>query len=182
LNYRSYRSPLEIAPTVTLADVLNGKVKPDQVKDRIVLIGVTAPSAHDYLPTPYSPQQGFYQEMPGVIIHAQMVSQILSAVKDGRPLLSVWPFWGESLWIWGWSVVGGILVWRCRKGSHRVVWGVVALGSLCGLCFGLFRQSSCWIPLVPSALALVFTGGTVVLYTASQEKRQQHTSINLEYE
>lgn len=93
LNYRSYRrSPLEIAPTVTLTDILKGAVKPEEVKDRIVLIGVTAQSAHDYIPTPYSAEQGFYQEMSGVIVQAQMVNQIVSAVLDGRPLLSVWPF------------------------------------------------------------------------------------------
>jgi CHASE2 domain-containing sensor protein len=47
LNYRSYRSPLKVARTVTLTEVLNDKVKPDEVKDRIVLIGVTAQSVHD---------------------------------------------------------------------------------------------------------------------------------------
>lgn len=168
LNYRSYhRTPLEVAPTVTLAEVLNDRVKADRVKGRIVLIGVTAESAHDYIPTPYSGSQGFYQEMPGVIVQAQMVSQILSAVKDGRPLLRVWPVWGEIFWVWSWSFVGGILVWHCQSRLHLGLAAGAALSILYVVCFGLFTQGI-WIPLVPSVLALVVTGGSVVVYATSR--------------
>lgn len=71
LNYRLHRSPLEIAPTVTLTDVLRGSLQPKDVRDRIVLIGVTAQSFHDYLLTPYRSEQGTDQEVPGVIAQAQ---------------------------------------------------------------------------------------------------------------
>jgi CHASE2 domain-containing sensor protein len=172
LSYRSYHgSPLEIAPTVTLTDLLRGAVKPENVKDRIVLIGVIAQSAHDYIPTPYSAQQGFFQEMPGVIVQAQMISQIVSAVEDGRPLLSVWPFWGEVLWIWGWSAIGVAIAWHCRSGLYLILVGGGALLVLCILCLVLFNQG-CWVPLIPSALVLVVTGGTVAVYLASQSQRQ----------
>lgn len=169
LNYRSYRhSPLEIAPTVTLKDILSGAVKPESVKDRIVLIGVTAQSAHDYIPTPYSIQQGLYQEMPGVIVQAQMVSQIISAVKDRRPLISVWSIWGEVLWIWGWSLVGVALAWRCRR-LYLILAGGGAILVLCVICLVLLG-SSYWVPFVPSALVLVVTGSTVAIYFGLQEQ------------
>ena len=177
LNYRSYRSALEIAPTVTLRDVLNGALKPEEVKDRIVLIGTTAQSVHDYLPTPYSTQQGFYQEMPGVIVQAQMVSQIVSAVKDGRPLISVLPVWGEVLWVWGWSIVGGAIAWRFRSGLYLILTGGGALLILYLLCLVLLCSGS-WVPLVPSALVLVVTGGTVVIYF----RQQQLTCETLRYD
>jgi len=177
LNYRSYRhSPLEIAPTVTLSQVLKGVVKPEEVKDRIVLIGVTAQSAHDYISTPYSIQQGFYQEMPGVIVQAQMVSQIVSAVKDRRPLISVWSIWGEVLWIWGWSAVGAALAWCCRSRLYLILAGGSALLVLSVLCLVLFSHGY-WVPFVPSALVLVVTGSTVVVYFALQEQRQQFSSM-----
>ncbi len=181
LNYRSYRhSPLEIAPTVTLADVLRGKVKPEFVKDRIVLIGVTAQSVHDYILIPYHAQQGFYQEMPGVIVQAQMVSQIVSAVKDGRPLLSVLPAWGDMLWVWGWSVIGGAIALACRSGLYLILAGGGALSVLYVLCLVLLCQGI-WVPLVPSALVLVVTGGTVAIYLASKSQRQL-ISHNLRYD
>jgi CHASE2 domain-containing sensor protein len=175
LNYRSYRSPAEIVPTVTLAEVLAGAVKPDVVRDRIVLIGVTAQSAHDYILTPYRSGQGFSQEIPGVVVQAQMVSQILSAVKDGRSLLGYWPLWGEVLWVGGWSVVGGILVWRWRSQLQLLLVAGATLGGLYIFCFSLFTQGS-WVPLVPAALAFVLTGSSVGIYSLSQGQRS-HSSI-----
>jgi len=170
LNYRSYHSPAAFAPIVTLADVLNGKVNPDDLRDRIVLIGVTAASANDYSLTPFSTGKGFYQSMPGVVVQAQMVSQLLSAVKDGRPLLSVWPVWGEIVWIWGWSVVGGLLVWRGLSAQlYLFLLPAAALGILFVLCYILFLQGN-WVPLVPSALALVLTGSSVAFYSTKTQK------------
>ncbi len=173
LNYRSYQgSPLEIAPKVKLTDVLRGKVNPEQVKDRIVLIGNTDRSFRDYSLTPYMTGQGFSQEIPGVILQAQMVSQIVSAVKDGRPLLLILPVWGEILWIWGWSVVGGMFAWRYRSGLYLILAGGGAIGVLYVLCLILFCFGI-WVPFVPSALALVVTGGTVVIYLTSQPSQRQ---------
>ncbi|MBR8840888.1 MAG: CHASE2 domain-containing protein [Stigonema ocellatum SAG 48.90 = DSM 106950] len=180
LNYRSYRhSPLEIAPTVTLTEVLKGAVKPEFVKDKIVLIGTTVRSFRDYIPIPYYDQQGS-QEMPGVILQAQMVSQIVSAVKDGRPLLTVLPAWGDMLWVWGWSVIGGAIAWRCGSGLYLILAGGGALLVLYVLCLVLLCQGS-WVPLVPSALVLVFTGGIVAIYLASESQRQL-ISHNLRYD
>ncbi|MEH1835380.1 MAG: CHASE2 domain-containing protein [Nostoc sp.] len=180
LNYRSYQgSPLEIAPKVTLTDVLRGKVNPEQVKDRIVLIGTTAQSFRDYNLTPYMTEQGFSQEVPGVILQAQMVSQLVSAAIDGRPLISVLPVWVEVLWVWGWSVVGGAigvavsqtLAWRYRSRLYLLLTAGGVLGGLYILCLILFYQGI-WVPLVPSTLVLVLTGGTVI-YLSSQQSQQQ---------
>lgn len=51
LNYRSSR---QIAPQLTLAQVLNNEFNPDWVKNRIVLIGIDAESVKDTFLTPYS--------------------------------------------------------------------------------------------------------------------------------
>ncbi|BAZ12514.1 putative Chase2 sensor protein [Calothrix sp. NIES-4071] len=167
LNYRSYRrSPVEIAPKVTLTEVLKGTLKPEEVKDRIVLIGTTAQTFRDYIPTPYTSEQELHQEIPGVIVQAQMVSQIVSAVKDGRPLLWVLPIWGEVLWIWSWCVVGGVIVWYCQLGLYRILAGSGAISILYILCLVLLCQG-CWIPLVPSVLVLILNGAIVAIYLSS---------------
>ena len=170
LNYRSYRSPEDFAGKVTVSQVLNGRLNPDAVKDRIVLIGVTAPSSKDYFSTPYG------EKIPGVVVHAQQVSQILSAVLDGRPLLQPWPVWADGLWIWGWSLVGGLLAWRFL-GWQR--WAVVVGASviLYGLSFGLFLRGS-WVPLVPAVLVLVSTSGIVVAYQPSHLQVTWQQSLN----
>lgn len=167
LNYRAAHPSLGIASTVTLSEVLAGKVKPEQIKNRIVLIGVTAETAHDTVSTPYSTQQGFSSDMPGVLVQAQMVSQIVSAVQDGRSLLHVWSLEKEWLWVWGWAIVGGGLV---AVGSLRSLgrW-VLVRGALLGLALvalGIGCLVLCgdgyWVPLVPASLALLGTGGSVM--------------------
>ncbi len=159
LNYRSAKNP---AKFVTLSQVLEGKITPADVKDRIVLVGYTAALVKDDFYTPYSAGEQDNQKMPGVVIHAQAVSQILSTVLDNQPLLWYWPEAGEILWILGWSLVGGTIAWGIRHPLRLVLAGGVALGVLIGGSYVLFLKGG-WIPLVPPALALLATGVTVVL-------------------
>ncbi|MBR8836068.1 MAG: CHASE2 domain-containing protein [Stigonema ocellatum SAG 48.90 = DSM 106950] len=164
LNYRSLHPSAKIAYSVSLTDVLNDRVNfdPEFLKDRIVLIGVTAPSATDDWKTPYSasapPNQ---KQIPGVFVQAQMVSHILSAVMDHRPLFWWWFGWIEAIWIWGWSLVGGIIAWRCSKPIYLGLAVATALLTLFGICFGIFLVAG-WIPLVPPALVLMLTALAVI--------------------
>jgi CHASE2 domain-containing sensor protein len=163
LNYRSYRSSLEIAPTATLTEVLTDRVNLEKVRDRIVLIGVTAPSAGDYHATPYSANLASFQEIPGIWIQAQMVSQMISAVKDERPLLKAWSFWQDMLWIWLWAMVGGLLVWRYQRWRSLLLPIGLVLVGIYGLCLGFLVQGI-WAPLIPSVLALMITSSSIFLH------------------
>ena len=169
LNYRS--SPT-VAQQVTLSSVLNHSLDdklPYLVKDRIVLIGTTAKSFKDYFPTPCCTSKQS-QKLPGVIIHAHMVSQILSAVLDRRPLLWWWPAWVEIIWIWSWSFVGGMIIWYLRSPLRLVVAGGGVIVILYGLCFAFLLQGG-WVPFVPAVLALVVTGGSLIAYSIFQTRQ-----------
>lgn len=160
----NYRANPEIAPAITLTDFLSGKFNSELVKNRIVLIGTTAPSFNDHnWQVPDSREKGSIQTLSGLEIQAHMISQILSAVLDQRSLIWWWSKSNEIIWIWSWSLVGGIVV----KRSHSLL-GVVVRSSavtviLSGICWFFFLQAG-WIPLVPPALALVITGGGVTIF------------------
>ncbi len=163
LNYRSFPNLEAIAPRMTLQQALTGQLQADAVKDRIVLIGTTAESFRDYSLTPYASSQGKPQEIAGVCLQAQMVSQLLSAALDGRPLLWTWNVWGEVIWIWGWAVTGGVLATYLRRPIY-LGWAVgLAFLSLYGICLILLILYSCWSPLIPAAIAL---GGSAVILVA----------------
>lgn len=157
----NYRANPQIAKQVTIEEVLTGKIDPEWVKDRVVLIGVTAASIQDDHHTPYG-------RMRGLEVHANMVSQTLSAVLDKRPQIWWLPQWGDALWVWVWSLTGGIVVclvrWRCEDQSPSSLHLVLALSFsvsvLYGLCWVFLLQGG-WLPLVPAALALVVTGSTI---------------------
>ena len=151
LNYRK-----NVAKRFRITDVLFDRIHPNFVKDKIIIIGMSAPISGDEFLTPYSANQLPYQKMPGVLVQAQMVSQIISAALDNRPLLSIWNRWEEGFWIWSWSIVGGLIVWRIQRKSAVILATSIAVVVICGVCLILFIQGG-WIPLVPSVLALLIT-------------------------
>ena len=158
-----YRSGKQVARQVSIRQVLNGEIDPSWVKDKIVLIGTTAPSTRDLFLTPYSPVQKQSPKMPGVLLHAQMLSQILSAVLDGRSLFWIWPGWAEILWNGSWAVVGGAVAWRIQHPARAGLVGAVASIGLFGISFGIFIGGG-WVSLVSPALGLVVTGVGVGAY------------------
>ncbi|BDI15727.1 hypothetical protein ANSO36C_15290 [Nostoc cf. commune SO-36] len=82
------------------------------------------------------------------------------------------PEWGKILWIWGWTVVGGLLVWRIQHPLGLGLAGATALAVLFGANFFIFTQAG-WFPVIPSALGLVFTAGSALAYSAYQTKQEQ---------
>ncbi len=174
----NYRTPIAVAQQVTVNQVLSDP-HPGYIKNRIILIGVDSDNKDRYL-TPYSQGQGNAQTVPGVMLHAQMVSQILSAVIDRRPLLWVWSSWVEILWIGGWSLLGGLLGLYLRSPLQFGLAGSATLFILGGVGFVVLLQGG-WIPLVPAAIVLVTTGGSFIVYNISAEKHQAFTSTATEY-
>ena len=171
----NYRDRQTVARTATLEEILSGQVNPDWIEDKIVLIGTTAQSIVDEFYTPYSGHWQI-QEMPGIVIQAQMVSQILAAVLDNRQLLSVWPEWGDAIWVLSWSFVGSLLVGilGARKKRSPPFLGLTitaTTGTLYGSCFILLLTQGVWVPLVPSLLALIGSCTIVVIYRRFQEDR-----------
>ena len=157
----NYRARSKVANQVKLMDVLEGKVDPNLVKDKIVMIGYTSETVKDFFYTPYSAGKNENQFMPGIVAHAQVVSQILSGVLDHRPLFWFWPEWVEILWISGWSIVGGTLAWRMTHPTRLTLIFVAMLGVCCTISFGIFLLGG-WVPVAAPALALIVTGGSIV--------------------
>ena len=68
LNYSGGR---ETFPYISFKNVMEGKIKPELLTDKLVLVGVVAAGLHDLWPTPFGPV------FPGVEKHATMVANIL---------------------------------------------------------------------------------------------------------
>jgi len=158
INYRSRR---QVANQVSISDVLEGKVDPHLVKDKIVLIGYTTETVKDFFYTPYSGQQQNKQFMPGIVAHAQVVSQILSTVLDKRPMFWFWPEWAEILWISGWSIVGGTLASRIAHPAKLGGTFAAMLSGCCAIGFGIFLLGG-WVPVTAPTLALILAGTSIV--------------------
>jgi diguanylate cyclase (GGDEF)-like protein len=156
LNYNQ-----NIAEKLTLTDILEDRFNPEIIRGKIVLIGTTAPSQKDLFATPLSSSNPQQSLMPGVIVHAQMVSQILQTILDARSLWWYWQEWQEILYIWVWSVFG---IQIFRRHNNLLKAGLILLLATGGaLCFaGIVFTQAGWIPLLPSFIAL-FAGSAVGL-------------------
>jgi diguanylate cyclase (GGDEF)-like protein len=158
-----YRSEEKAAASLTLTQVLNGDFDPALVKGKIVLIGATAPSLKDTKQTPYGAGQREEFWVPGVVIHAQMVSQLLDVVLDGRSLLTHWPTAAELLWVWAWSLVGGLMAWRLKHPLSLGIASAIGLGCISGLGLLLFSQAI-WVPVGFPMVAFFGTSVAMIAY------------------
>ncbi len=166
INFRTYDDPesqgrgsrlKDFAQQVSLEAVIQDKVDPALIRDRIVLIGYTDFSDRnsDDFNTPYG------DSIPGVYVHGQMISQLINAALEERPLIRWWSFVEESGWILLWSGVGGLIFWRCVRLRPLLLASAGSIGVLTIACYGSMVWSAIWIPWVPALMAWGLTGGAV---------------------
>ena len=158
-----YRASEKVAKQLTLSQVLAGDFDPSWINDSIVIIGTTAHSQKDLFYTPFSSSRHGALVTPGVVLHAQMTHQLLSAVLDARSLLRVWPQWGEVLWVLGWGLCAGIIAWRFTHVGALVVAAGVGLIGLSTITLVLFSQSI-WVPLALPVTTFEVTIAGLLVY------------------
>ena len=167
----NYRRSLQGFRFVRMADVLENKISPDLLRDRVVMIGTTAVSLKDLFFTPLDNGIGSNRiQTSGIEVHAQIVSHILSSSLDGRSAIQTWDEYWEWLWIFGWAVAGSTLIWQWRNANikdRKIL--MLVLRSLSVLTIAISLATSCfialaygwWLPFVPAAIAF-FGGGVIV--------------------
>ena len=181
LNYRGQKDRFR---TVPLTEVLEHKVEPELIRDRLIFIGSIAASLNDEFYTPYSSHlSNTPQSTPGVVIHANIASQIVSAAVDGRPLIRVWTEPWEWLWILLWSGIGATLHWGLLEIDHYrkqiatrftvggfylvLTGGILITGSYLAFLVGW------WIPVIPPLVALSGSAIAIISYQILKLQQQR---------
>ncbi|MFQ3679486.1 MAG: CHASE2 domain-containing protein, partial [Pseudanabaenaceae cyanobacterium] len=160
---------------ISAVDVLRGNVNPDTFRDRIVLVGAMAPSVKDNFPTPYETEG---QTMYGVEIHANIVSQLVAAVIDRRPLLRAWPEFWEGLWLGTWALLGGVTALTTDKVQQKLL-GLTLMATLAGGSAVVLFWAGWWVPTLGAILGAVLTHGLVVACELSQEQADRSVLMRL---
>ncbi|MFN6567411.1 adenylate/guanylate cyclase domain-containing protein [Dendronalium sp. ChiSLP03b] len=175
----NYRGRIQQFTRVSLTKVQENQIPPNLMRGKVVLIGATAESLKDLFYTPYSSNVLTDPErMAGVTIHANLVSQILSAAIDGRPQIKTLPEPLEWLAILGWSMIGASLCWLQRHSGNQKSLMVVSVflvgGGLLGGSFLAFL-AGWWIPVVPSILAFAGSAIAITQYIAQSAAQMRKT-------
>ena len=177
LNYRGKEDSFD---RVSILDVLNDEIPPDFLQDKLVLIGSTAPSLNDLFPTPYSEAQSEY--LPGVFIHANLASQILSEALDGRSSIKTISDPLECLWVLVWTYGGSIFTWQVLDRNALLKKDILFLIRTTAVCLilpatillgssYLLFLSGWWIPVITAGFSLVFSNITISSYYNQNQKK-----------
>jgi diguanylate cyclase (GGDEF)-like protein/PAS domain S-box-containing protein len=143
---------------VSLRDVLADKVPQDWIRDRIVLIGSTAPSLQDFVFIPQSSRLiGTAKPVAGIELQAYFISELISAALQGRPVLKVWSEPIEWLWIFAWAYAGATVRWRIKRPSTSALTILLVCLILTGCAYFVFLYGW-WMPIVPLLLSFAGSG------------------------
>lgn len=165
INYRSGPKPFHV---VSLADIMQGKVPAAQIRDRLILIGITATSVGDLQQTNAVNEAGLIY---GVEAHAHIASQMIQSTLYNRPWLSAWADGWEYVWIIGWGVLG-ISLGRFLISPLKILLGTgVAVCILGGASF-VMLMAGWWLAVVPSALVLILNSIMTSLFYRHQQELQ----------
>jgi PAS domain S-box-containing protein len=174
--------------TISLTDVLQGRLPSGLVRDRIVFIGLTAESIQDSFFTSYTTDS--IAAPAGVEVHALLASQLLSAALDRRPLLRGWSEPIEWIWIVVWSTIGAAVGWTSSSPRQTAV-RVVLLGiALFGGAYGLFL-AGWWVMTISPLLALAGSAvtssgyllwGNLKEYARTLEQKVEERTLILQQE
>jgi CHASE2 domain-containing sensor protein/class 3 adenylate cyclase len=157
----NYRGGLDRFLHISMTEVLENRIPDDLMRDRIVFVGSKAPSLNDNYPTPYN--HDFFQAqelMPGVVIHANITSQILSSAMENRPMLRAWnkqQTWGFIIICCGYSTILGSLYIRRRWVTITGVF--MAAGAIITTSYVAFLSG--WLIPVFTPLLAIFSGAIV---------------------
>ena len=170
-----YRGKSRSFEHIRATDVLEKRVNPEKLRDRIVLIGVTAESLKDSFPTPVSVDD---EVMYGVEIHANIVSQLISSTLDDRKFIQVWSSDIENIWILVWTITGGaIAAFIAHAGKNIGLLGFCA-GGLVWASYFAFGQAL-WIPLFPALFGLISANVLVMAYQLAIQQSERKVLMGL---
>ncbi|MEH1934511.1 MAG: CHASE2 domain-containing protein [Nostoc sp.] len=178
MNFRNNYQPFHV---VSLRDILNDKnekVYAKLLRDRIVLVGNRNLSVGDIFYTSALPTLELKGQIYGVDYHAHVISQILSSVIDGRPMLHSWGDMGEYIWIVIWGFLP-IIIGRLTQSVWKNLFSV-GIAGVCLFSYGymMLWLWGIWIPVAPSLMILAVNGVGLSAFAFYQHDKFLRSQIN----
>jgi adenylate cyclase len=175
LDFKGWRGAF---PSVTLTELLSGNIAPEMLRDKIVLVGITAESVKDHFYTPFSRGLQDNQQTDGVAIHAHIASQLIRLGLGSAAPIKTINEWQEGIWIMLWSAIGTLTGFKVRspwKFSFAVGSGLFALAVFDFIIF----LRGWWLPLVPPTLSWTISAVAITAYLSHQETVQRAALMQL---
>ncbi len=184
----NYIGPSNTFTRVPFGRIWAGQFEPEEVQDKIILIGNVHPSAHDYYSTPFDLKdeteagdteiQMVATQMPGIEIHANVAQSILNGrhvrFLVAGEVFSFLPAWTDRYYSAVWlALIGLVLGWIFVVSKLsipvRVTLFVLLFGGYAFVAQLLLERADIMLQVSPylAMFSMTFLGG--VVYTALSE-------------
>jgi CHASE2 domain-containing sensor protein len=162
-SVRVYFSPHNTDRFVSAIDVMEGRVDPEQIRRKLVLIGVTSIGLLEDKNTPLG------VTMPGVEIHAQLLENLFDATLLARPS------WAPLLEALVFLLLGSLLVVVTRrwKPYYAALLAIGGIAAMLASAFLAFRSERLLFDAATPALCLGLLFGTLLMLTLVEANRQK---------
>ena len=173
-----YKDGEDFYQSFSLTETLNGKIDPDKIRDKIVIVGAVAQSVKDIFYTPFS--RGFLsgQHMHGLILHARLANQLIRfGLGESTPVQTLQER-TEIFLILFWSILGGTAGFFNRSPFRQTIVLTTGTAVLFMIsCFAFLHDL--WIPLVPPVMTFFLSSTMLTALASGMEKKQKAVLMQL---
>ncbi len=149
------------------SSLANGQV----FRDKIILIGSTAPSQQDQQPAPFGNSWRYPAPLYGVEIQANAIATLQQQIH----LQDLWSNpWLNGLWVAAIATIGGGWTISRKAPLQQIVTLGLSLALTGGLSYGLFIGTHRIVPIVTPQLGILGIGGSGILIELTKRQRQTH--------
>ena len=156
----------------SVSDVLSGKVPAETLRDKIVLVGMNAPSVSDERVTPMS------RKHRGIELQASAINQLLREALDGDKPMQYCSGWIEDGWILLRCLAGGAIAYWVRSPWQFALITVACLLALAGTAWMAFGMGW-WIPVISPAVGYIPATALVISYVSAHERSMRAVLMKL---
>jgi len=164
-----YRGAPATFTRVTLGDLLDGKVDPALVRERIAIVGSSAVSLKDYFQTPFTSERLPY--ITGSEVHAHQTSQLLRLAKgESQPVRTLAE--AVEVALLALCCALGLLAWAATRAASLA--GLIGAG-LAALAIAWYAAAAggVWFPVLPLAAGFIATAAASAGLRALHEARER---------
>jgi adenylate cyclase len=159
-------------PQFSLTDVNSNRLRDEDIKGKIVMIGRASNVDKDFFNCPLQAR------VLGVTLHAAMADQLVRMARYGTSAPRAWSKFKESLWIILMGLLGGIiglLDLRPSRFGLCLITGVVLLAAGA---YGMFCNGL-WAPLIPAVFSWFTAAAFVTFYVAGRQRKDRNAITQL---
>jgi adenylate cyclase len=174
LHLINYRGPSQTFPSVSLTDVLRGRVPAEAIRNRICLVGATFAAGHDLFPTPF--HSTARPDTAGIEIQASVIGNILRGdiLKPS----------GTTV-MWGFVLAGlsalSILFFRGRTWMALLLWLAGTAGWTAYALHRFFKGSVETMVLPLAVLGFAFWTQLFGVYLSERRRRREINQLFSSY-